>query len=107
MLAEGYVLKEAITPIATRLTWLHALPVITVLRVPSNTLNIKAHLFSHRSSYLFILALRMRIHHAHSIRRAALKATSRMRRRTTAFTAFIIGSRFNCASWFAAHNLIS
>ena len=66
----------------------------------AHTLSFKAHFFSHRSSYFFILALRVRIHHAHSIRRAALKATSRMRRRTTAFTAFIIHSHFNRASWF-------
>ena len=66
----------------------------------AHTLSFKAHFFSHRSSYFFILALRVRIHHAQSIRRAALKATSRMRRRTTAFTAFIIHSHFNRASWF-------
>jgi hypothetical protein len=66
----------------------------------THKLSFIAHFFSHRSSYFFILALRVRIHHAHSIRRAALKATSRMRRRTTAFTAFIIRSHFNRASWF-------
>jgi hypothetical protein len=70
------------------------------LRVPYDTLSFKAHFFSHRSSYFFILALRVRIHHAHSIKRAALNATSRMRRRTTAFTASIIPSHFNRASSF-------
>jgi hypothetical protein len=108
---RAFSILRAVYPLGRQLNWLLriapspaalATPGFRPLRVPYDTLSLKAHFFSHRSSYFFILALRVRIHHAHSIRRAALKATSRMRRRTTVFFTFIIGSHFYRASWFVS-----